>query len=156
MGLRDRLRAKARPVVRHPLVVKDQAGPRAALADADRALLAARVDHDEDSPEVAEAQRAVEEAQRKVDACVEMLTLRALPPEDFEALVAAHPPQDDEDTWHTATFRPALLAACVEGDMTEDDWAEFEPRCSTGERNALFFAALAVNSRVPDVSVPKG
>lgn len=96
----------------------------------------------------------------------ERITVRALPPDEWEALVAVHPPEEYEverGLWyHLATFRPAALAACVvtpEGEepLTAEDWAELTKgkHLSNGDINALFMTTLRLNDRSPQVTVGK-
>lgn len=140
----------------------DDTEQREELTEAKRLHLFASVAHKEDSDEVQEAARKVDGAQAKLDACYEPLTLTALPPADFEALMAAHPPTKEQRSkdfeWNEETFRPALLAVTVEGDMTEDDWAEMNKsgQITWGEFTALFNACLNVNSRSSDDLLGKG
>jgi hypothetical protein len=138
-----------------------QAGLRKAVAGARQAVLK----HGPKSSQAKTAQRKVDKAQAVVDACSVGITLRAMKPDEYEDLVAAHPATaeqrkaDANATINTETFRPALLAECAEGDMTASDWVEFlsDGRCSTGERRDLYLAALGVNeqARQPDVVLPK-
>jgi hypothetical protein len=106
-------------------------------------------------------------AQAALDACpVEAVVLRALPPAEWEALVDAHPPTEEQMNggaqWNVATFRPALLAVSVVVDsdddaMTESDWAALakEGALAAGELGALFHAAVTLNLRGPSASVGK-
>lgn len=80
-----------------------------------------------------------------------VIRYRALSPEDWDALVAAHPPTDKHreagSTWNNDTFPPALIAAVslspkltisqAKGLYTNPEW-------SPGERRELFFQALDV------------
>ena len=103
-------------------------------------------------------------ARAEVDGCYEQIVLRAMPPADYERLIAAHPPTDEQrgkgEIWDPDSFRPALLAACADGDMTEQDWVAFlAEHVSAAERQGLYVAALAVNEQervAESVSVPKG
>lgn len=144
MSLRDRLRARSRPTATFDLRVEDDTAARAELAAA-----------------VAEGgdPERVDAAQDAVDACYETLQLTALPPADMEALIAAHPATDGSGgQWDPATFVPALLASCVDSDVTEDEWGEYVSKgpMSVGEVRDLFDKAIAVNYRGPDPRVPKG
>lgn len=148
MSLRERLAQRKPPSVVVRLRVEDDTAARAELVSAQAGG---------DGPRIQAAQDAV-------DACYEPLVITALPPAEWEALVDAHPPTEEQkkrgNTWfNPVTFYPALLAACVEGDETEDDWADFTTKgsLSLGESNALITAALEVNQRSPDPGViPKG
>jgi hypothetical protein len=130
------------------------------------------------------AQKQVADAQAKLDGCYETIVLRALPTSGqvtTEKLAAAHPPTDEQiakvrterdkahnqgrdvppwPEWNDDTFPPALLAACAESDMSEQDWREFlAEHVSDGEFHGLYMAALSVNERerVADPLVlPKG
>lgn len=85
----------------------------------------------------------------------DVVTVRALPADVWDLLVRDHPPtkeQVDEGwQWNTATFRPALLAACVvspadEGEpLTEQEWAALLVKLPFGDRDRLFAAAFDVN-----------
>lgn len=143
MSLRDRLRARSRPTATHDLRVEDDTAARNELAAALQ----------DGAPE------RIEAAQTALQTCYETLHLTALPPADMEALIAAHPaPGGSDSAWNPATFIPALLVACVGGDATEDDWAEWTTKgpLSVGESRDLLNAVLAVNYRTPDLSVGKG
>lgn len=94
------------------------------------------------------------------------VTVRALPGDEWDALVQLHPPTERQREegwgWNLATFRPALLAACVvtpdgEEPLTEVEWAELLVRSTVGDREALFGAAIDVNeNRWPGTDVGKG
>ena len=101
------------------------------------------------------------------DAEPDVVTVRALPADVWDLLVREHPPtqeQADEGwQWNIATFRPALLAACVaspadEGDpLTEAEWADLLLRLPVGDRDRLWAAAYDVNdNRWPGADLGKG
>lgn len=84
----------------------------------------------------------------------DVVTVRALPAPEWDALVQMHPPPDGQAglwQWNVATFRPAALAACVvspadEGEpLTEQDWAELLAHMTVGDRERLYGAVLDVN-----------
>lgn len=144
MGLKDRLATRQRPTVPYALRIDDDTTARAELAAARAA---------EDESRIVAAQHAVE-------ACYEQVQITALPPADMEALLAEHPPPEgskDQKIFNRATFVPAFLAACVESDVTEEDWAVYVTTgaMTIGEAAALFDAAWSINYRTPDPSVPK-
>ena len=102
-------------------------------------------------------------ARAALEACYERLELTALAPADMEALIEAHPPapnQRDRDNsmFNPTTFVPALIAACVESDLSEDDWSEFVTKgpVTRGETLALFNAVWDLNHRTPDLGLLKG
>lgn len=145
MSLRDRLEQRGRSTATFPLRVESTD----AVADAARVLDEAHGDPDE-----------VAAAQAQLDGCYEILRITALEPGDYEALVAAHPPPDDqkdEASWDPVTFVPALLAECIEGDDTEADWADYVTKIlEPGEVQDLFGTVLGVHFRAPDPRVGKG
>lgn len=164
VSLRVRLADRQRPTLAYPLLVDHERLP-AATAALDEAVRQWRqVLLRDDGERLAAAQSTVEQAKAEVDGCYEPIVLRALPPAAYERLIAEHPPSDEQratgEIWDPATFRAALLAACADGDMTVQDWADFlDDHCSAGERQGLYVAALAVNEqeRVAEpAALPKG
>ncbi|MEU8264482.1 hypothetical protein AB0C02_28150 [Micromonospora sp. NPDC048999] len=179
---RDRLLGRSRPSLPYPLLV-DPDGAARARERLERAQVVARqarlTGRDQDAAE-AELVAAGEE----LAGCYETIVLRALPMRGevtVEKLIAAHPPtqkqmaqaKTDRDeaqqrgekppdwpSWDDDTYRPALLAATAESDMTADDWTDMlAERMSTGEVAGLWAACLAINSsaRATDaVVLPKG
>jgi hypothetical protein len=144
MGLKDRLAGRQRPAATHALRIEDDTVARVELVAARAA---------EDESRVVAAQEAIE-------ACYEQVTITALPPADMEALLAEHPPPEGskgQKIFNPATFVPALLAACVESDVAEEDWAVYVTTgaMTIGEVSALFDAVWSLNYRAPDPSVPK-
>lgn len=164
-SLRERLTARERPSLPVRLLVDDPTEAIAALqhAQAMQRQVVVRDEH-ADPDELQRVDAAVQAAQEAVEACYVTVTVKALRPDDYEALQAAHPPTleqvADGQVCNPATFRPALLAACADGDMTEDDWVAFlAERVSAAERQGLYVAALAVNDRVraaDPLVLPKG
>lgn len=164
---RERLRARALPSIVYPCLIDD---PGQAQAELDKALGLLRqviLKHgaDPDIEDYREHKAKVEAAQAALDDCYEHITLTALKPADYEALTAAHPPTaeqkaTDDKAWVNGdTFRPALLAALADSDMTAADWAAFlAENVSSGERQGLYVAALGINERdrYADPLVPKG
>ena len=100
------------------------------------------------------------------DQPAELVQLRGLPAEEWEALVQLHPPvgaaRDEGALWNVVTFRPALLAVSVlpdEGEepLSEQDWAEIIAlkTMTSGEINSIYNRAVDLNSRTPDVDLGK-
>lgn len=160
MGLKERLRARARPQATFALRMADTSDATRELEEATREWRMAQLRDADGShrKEIAAAQKKVTAAEKTLAGCYEQLTLTALAPAEMETLIAAHPAQDGDSPWNEATFRPAVLAACVEGDMGIEDWAEFLANgpVSLGEARALWAAVMAVNDRSPDIAIPKG
>ncbi len=147
MGLKDKLAKAPRATVTAQLRVGNVAAARAVLA-------AAQADGDPDR---------VKAATTALGACYEPVVLTALHPAQMEALLGKHPPTDaqreqNRSVFNPDTFIPALLAASIESDMTEDDWAEYTSTgaMTAGEVSSLFSTAWELNYRVPDVDLKKG
>lgn len=145
MGLKDKLAGTPRATITVALRVGNVTAAQAVLMQASG-----------DPDRVAAAEGAL-------GACYEPVTLVALHPTQLETLIGKHPPTDEQrakngSLFNPETFVPALLAASIESDMTEDDWAEYTTTgaMTTGEVNALFNAAWELNYRVPDVNIKKG
>lgn len=158
MTLADRLRERGLPSTTVPIRtgrIADTQQARAALDEAIRLRdKAPGIDPD--------LEQAVVDARTALDACYEDVTVKAIEPAAYEALVAAHPPTDEQDeqgfAWNPDSFVPALLAACVDMGLSEDEWLEM---CSAGplalgESAELFEAAVKVNGRSPDLRTGKG
>jgi len=164
--LRDWLRARELPTSEVPIPVNPVAYA-VAEREADRATHALRV-AETAGVDLAPYRERVAAAQAALAGQpVRVLALRCLPVTEWEALVDAHPPTDEQRTlgwqWDVAGFRPALLAATVivpDGTrgLTEVDWRQVadEGQLAVGELGMLFAAAIDLNSRAPSASVGKG
>jgi hypothetical protein len=159
-GRRERLLARKRPTVNYQLAVMDDADAVAELAAAKEALATARLRVDEGAEQAtADAEAHLAEARAAVEACYEPVTLTALPPVEFEALIAKpeYAARDGKDErWNAETFPRACFLSCVTGDdLSADEWLEFvDGSLSQGEREALFLAAVGLNARWPSGAVP--
>ena len=153
---RERLRARSLPT-RQVHLPRDPVEHAAAVLELQAALLAAK----SGGPEARDRAAAAAAAVDAVD--VETFVLRCLPPPEWEALKALHSPTPEQAArgleWDAATFRPALLAACVvppagEAAYTEADWVEFgrDGRVSVGEQDLLVGTAVLLNTRAVQVS----
>lgn len=158
-GRRERLLARTRPTDDYQLAVVDVTGAVAELEAAKEALDAAgfRTD-DAAAVAVAEAEARLEKSRAAVEACYEPVTLTALPPKEFEALVAEpeHAAREGKDErWNGDTFPRACFLACAPDDLTPQEWEEFvDSSLSQGERESLFLAAVRINARWPSGSIP--
>jgi hypothetical protein len=97
-----------------------------------------------------------------------VIKVRAMGGREYDALVDAHPPtkaQEDDAKkrggsapYNPDTFSPALIAASVaEPELSLEDAQHIWDTWNVGERLALFYAALDVNSRAQRVAdVGKG
>lgn len=166
-GLLDRLRARklAQEEVVLPADPVGYAAAERAVEVAQRELLqgqaAGRTDLGLEIAALAEA-RAVLAGQ-----AVEVFTVRCLAAERYEELVEDHPPTAQQRTqgwlWNVDSFRPALLAAAVstaegEPDLAELDWRQLarDGNLAAGELDLLFYTAVQLNTRQPQVSTGKG
>lgn len=159
-GLRDRLLARPRAWASYPVRIDDDTAARAAVEQARQtlALIQMQSQLTEDGEAVAAAQQAVATAEELLRGCYEQVVLRALPPKRWEDLVGKHPlrPGSTDEVWNTETFPRAAFVACVEGDLTSAEWDQvLDEVLSQAERVRLCNAAIAVNVRVPDQTLPK-
>lgn len=152
---------RKRPTFDYQLAIEDDTDAVAELNAAKEALDRARFRDDDNAAQaIADAEVRLVAARTVVEACYEPVTLTALPPADFEALVALpeHAPRPGEDEkWNAETFPRACFLACVEddGDMTAQDWDAFTAEnISQGERESLFLSAIGLNARWPTGAVP--
>lgn len=159
MSLRDQLRGRARPSLDYELPVGDVGAARRALAVAEETLRLVLPRSDEGAAEaVASAREAVAQAEADLAACYAHIALTALPPEEYEALVALHAPRpDSSDTaWNQDTFPRACFLACAT-ELTPAEWEEvLRDNVSHAERNDLFIVAGAINVRLINTALPKG
>lgn len=160
MSLRERLLNRPRPSDAYPIRIDDDTQAREALEETQSVLRLLLIQGDAaDADTLTRAHTAVAEAEGELKACYEPVLLRALRPEDWEALIALHPPRAEstDDIWNAATFPKACLLACIESDLTETElgqlWTEV---LSKAEQVRLCNAAIRVNVRVPDATLPKG
>lgn len=159
-GRRERLLARRRPRVVHQLAVEDDTAAVAELSAAKDELATASFRSDEAMEEaVSAAEKRVAKARRTVEACYEPLTLTAMPPAEFEALIAKPeyaPREGKTEQWNGETFPRACFLACVDtSDLSPDEWEAFvDGSLSQGERDALFLAAISVNARWPSGNIP--
>lgn len=157
---RERLRVRSLPT-RTVHLPRDPAAHADAVAELQAALIASKQGGPDARERVATAAAAVD----AVD--VETFVLRCLPPPEWEALKALHPPNGAQQAkgleWDAASFHPALLAACVvapagERAYTEQDWAAFaaDGRVSVGEQDLLVGTAVLLNTRAVQLAMGKG
>jgi hypothetical protein len=159
VSLRERLLNRPRPSGEFPLRVEDDTAARDELERARRLLTLLLVQGGAEEAALEQARADVREAEGKLRACFAFVTLRALPAADFEALVAAHKPRPEtkDQMFNLDTFPRACFLACVEGDLTPQEWEHlWETGMSNAEQVEAGNAAIRVNIRTPDESLPKG
>lgn len=158
MGLRERLRNRPRPTTRCLVAVEDTDAAEQELAEATAALqLQLFAGAAEESEAVTAARQRVEDARAALNACFETIVFTAMPPEDFETLLDAHPPRPDTDEeWNDATFPLACFLACAPDVFTAEEWQEWlRVNVNDGERIRLTSTAIRANTRVLDTNIPK-
>ncbi|MEV4096974.1 hypothetical protein [Streptosporangium saharense] len=160
MSLRERLLARPRLADTCMLRVDDDAEARKELERARTFLRVLQFQGDAADESAVRAARAdLERAEAAVAACYEPITLRAMRPGDFEALIALHRPREGtgDRAWNLETFPRACFQECVEADLTTAEWEQvWKEVLSQGERDELCTAAIRVNVRIPDSTLPKG
>lgn len=118
----------------------------------------------EDTAVREKADEALASAQAERDACFHRIWFRGLSLDEFDALVALHPPTDeqrnDDWTWNPDTFNYALLeAATVDGDLTAQEWADEladGDRWTRADRTQLINMCLAAQRQTMADAIPKG
>jgi hypothetical protein len=157
-GRRERFLARRRPSAPYSIAVDDDTDAVNELAAAKEALDIAQLRTDDQAGQaVTDAEKRLEKARKTVAACYETVTLTAMAPADFEALIAEHPAREGEDEkWDDETFPRACFLACIDDDaLTPEEWGAFVDECmSQGEREYLFRLAIALNARWPSGAVP--
>ncbi|HEU4752296.1 MAG TPA: hypothetical protein VFU47_04235 [Armatimonadota bacterium] len=155
----DRLRTKSLPTDTYWLQVEPTEIPGRLLAEA-REALQVKLLTDADRDAVDAARQAVKDAEDALKACYEPITVTAMEPPAWEALVTAHPPRKDhpdDEVWNVDTLPREAFLACAPKEWSREEWVEFlDRRCSPAEREGLYSTAVFVNARIPDPTVPKG
>jgi hypothetical protein len=159
-GLERLLRRKSPEVVHHLRAAEphEEAAARQAVADARERLETASWRSDEQAQAaITAAQAEVDQARAALAACYEPVVIRALPPKEFEALVDEHPARDGKDEpYNPETLNMELFHLCVQGNLSREQWeTEVIPQLSKGELLSLETAAIALNGRTSDGSIPK-
>lgn len=147
---------KQRRVVPHPIVTDEDAviAYRQAVKD-----LTDAADRGVPMEQLKLLEQAVEQAEQAVREATVVLRLRALPKAAYAALKAEHPPTEADHAevaetngpsakaqFHSDTFGPALVAAClIEPPVTLDEAVEMAADMNEAEWDALFTAAVLVN-----------
>jgi hypothetical protein len=99
----------------------------------------------------------IESVREQMRAASVVFRLRGLNRQDWRAILAAHPPrEDDRDDnilgYNQDTFFPALIRAClIEPDVDDETWARLEPVLSSKQFDDLADAALGTSRRTVDV-----
>lgn len=163
----ERLRARSLPT-RKVHLPRDPVAYAAAVDELATAVLVhQQAGRGEPTRAATERVLAARAALDEVAADVETFVLRCLPPPEWEALRALHPPTPEQLAsgldWDPSTLRPALLAEVVvpqrgEAPYTAEQWAEFaqDGRVSVGEQDLLVDTAVLLNTRAVQVAPGKG
>lgn len=156
MSLRDRLSAKARRHLDHPVVIDDLQVAAAAVGAQEQLLWAARMGGD--AAEIEAATAAVAAAKAAVTACYEFVGFDALDPNDYEELTRSC--LDDDGRLDIDAVLPALAAACATDEDLRDPqyWASElgSGRWNAGEVAHLFAELTALNQAIPPAGLGKG
>lgn len=157
MSVRDRLAAKSRRRVVVPVDVGQPTDEELLrVAEAESAQLSAQIKGDAEAAAAASA--AVDAASQRYRLRLEF---EALPPEDFEAVVAAYPAGEGEDGGvDYKVALPVLAAECaVDEELRDEGWWRDQlgsGQWSAGERLRLWRALFVLNASAPDPYIPKG
>lgn len=156
MSVRDRLSAKGRRHLDHPVVIDDPEAAAAAVAAQDQLLWAARMQGDQD--EIERASAALEKAKAAAAACYEWISFDALDPTDYEDLTTRFLMEDGR--LDVDAVLPALAAACATDEDLQDPeyWAAElgSGRWNAGEVHHLFAELTALNQGIPPAGLGKG
>jgi hypothetical protein len=137
------------------VVLDDTVGADHAVAVLE--LEAAKARHerepDEDTKaDVEKAERLLEERTAELDEHSIVLTFRALPRPEYEALQLSHPPTEEQKkdpggawAYNPDTFTPACIAACSVDGLTYDEVVELLAKWSAGEAATLWQTVEIVN-----------
>lgn len=157
-GRRDRYLNRKLPSAPYSLALEDDTDAVTELAAAKEALETAQFrEDDRTEAAVAEAEERLQKARAAVAACYDTVTLTAMLPDEFEALVTAHPPREGhKEKWNAATFPRACFLKCIDDDvLTPEEWGAFiDKHLALGEREALTLSAVGLNARWPSGAVP--
>lgn len=163
----DQFKAKkTRRTITHPVVTDDDAVTAYKLAEEALKDAKRRGDHDaaaKHEADMAEAEQAIRES-------TILMRLRAMPRKgerSYTTLKAEHPPTAEDDAevaeltgkpdakarWHSDTFGPALVAAClIEPAVTVEQAVELAADMNEAEWNRLLWAAINVNENATDTA----
>lgn len=118
----------------------------------------------DDADVKARAKELLDEAKAHRAECFHRVWFRGLPFDEFDALVALHPPtdeqrrSDEQHAWNPDTFVWALLEECVvDGDLTADEWkAELgSDRWTSADRQRFLGMAIAAQRQTLADAIPK-
>lgn len=160
-GQKRLLRRKLPQDIHHLRAVEpeEERAARQAAEDARERLSVAsmRIDDKADAA-IKAAQRKLDQANAALADCYEPVVIQAMPPAEFEDLVALHPKRDGkEEAFNAETLLPELFLVCVQGELTREQWeTEVIPQLANGEWVAMQNKALEVNGRYSDGLIPKG
>lgn len=143
MSLKAKLAGAKPRTATHPLRIEDDAK---ACADLD----AARAGGEEP---------AIEQARAALAACYEQIRLVAIPAQDWDDLVTAHPGRDDKSWCNPLTLIPAALVRCVQdSDAAEQDWLEYVATgaMTLGEAAEMLDKLVELHSRTVGLELGKG
>lgn len=155
----DRLLTRPRLSGEHPIRIDDDTEARREVESAQRLLHILQIQGDAADPAALRKAKAdLNRAKKKLRACYEFIPLRAMEADAFEELKGRHKPRPDtaDRVYNVDTFPKACLLATEESGRSEADWEYiFKHVLSGPEATELCNAAIRVNARTPDESLPK-
>lgn len=156
MSLRDRIAAKERRRAEVPIQITDPTQDHEAWVAVASALELAR-QREDNGAEIERLQAQLDEANERLRANWESVTLLAMPPGDWEA--AMHQWQgEDEVNWGEA-LAPLLAESCEDPELRDAQWWQEQlsrPEWSDGDIATLRMALLQLNVSVLEPRAPKG
>lgn len=155
----DRLLNRPRLGAEHPIRIVDDTEARQEVEQAQFALALLQTQSEVDAGALKKAKATLTRARKQLRACYEWVPLRAMEADEFELLKGRHKPRPDTDDrlYNVDTFPKACLLATDESGRSEADWEHiFKVVLSGPEKTDLCNAAIRVNARTPDESLPKG
>lgn len=154
------LKSKGYRTITHVVPTDDDAV--IAYATAEEKLTRART-RNQPAKTIAELEQVVADAEVVVRKSAIIVKLRALPQHEYAKLKAAHPPKDADHEevreaqdnpkakarWHSDTFEPALVAAClIEPEtVSVEEAKQYKATWNESEWYGLFSAAVRANEQ---------
>jgi hypothetical protein len=101
--------------------------------------------------------KKVQSLQKEMQDATVVLRLRGLSNPEWHKLVAEHEPRDGNSGdkafgFNVETFFPALIKACLQDRVSDEQWTQLQDTLSSGQFEELSNAAVAVSRR--KVNVP--
>lgn len=165
LKMKDKLKAKKRPITRCQIFVGDPDKHRESTQETFLKLIQTLKDFKPDQ-EMPEAMRIagkhlLEDWGKSQEEYFQTFVFRAMHPVEFERLLDEHKPRPDTEdvAYNGETFPHAVFTACliepVYDTLSEEEWKAFLDECSHKELTLLYQTALECNMRNIEPSTPK-